>query len=34
MDTDSLIVRVKTEDIYKDATEDAEAILGTLNQIA
>ena len=33
VDTDSFIVRVKTEDIYKDVTEDAEARFGTLNQI-
>ena len=33
VDTDSFIVRVKTEDISKDVTEDAEARFGTLNQI-
>ena len=28
MDTESLIVHIKTDDIYKDITEDAEDELG------
>ena len=31
MDTDSFIVHVKTEDIYKDIARDAERRFGTLN---
>ena len=31
MDTDSFIVHVKTDDIYKDMAEDAETRLDTSN---
>ena len=31
MDTDSFIVHVKTDDIYKDIAEDVETILDTCN---
>ena len=31
MDTDSLIVYIKTDDIYKDTTEDLETRFDTLN---
>ena len=31
MDTDSFIVHVKTEDIYKDIADDAETRFGTSN---
>ena len=31
MDTDSLIVYIKTDDIYKDITEDIETRFGTSN---
>ena len=33
MDTDSLIVYAKTDDIYKDITEDVETRLYTLNYL-
>ena len=31
MDTDSFIVYIKTDDTYKDITEDVETIFGTSN---
>ena len=31
MDTDSFIVYIKTDDIYKDIAEDVETIFDTLN---
>ena len=31
MDTDSFIVYIKTDDIYKDIAEDVETKFGTLN---
>ena len=31
MDTDSLIIHIKTEDVYGDITSDVEKILDTLS---